>query len=172
MRGESPLERLRRFLPFLLVGLAAVSVLVAVIFWVQRGAHLRLEGKIGRVRTLGLPDGSTVLVVDFRVRNAADYPFVVRQVQMFVETAEGRTLEGAVASEVDASSLFQYYPVLGPRYNPTLVGRTRIEPRQSLDRMIAARFEAPEEQLETRRALRIRIEDVDGAVSEIGEERQ
>ncbi len=169
MRGESRLERLRRFLPFLGVGLAAVSVLVAVIFWVQRGAHLSLEGRIGRVRTLGLPDGSSVLVADFRVRNTAEYPFVVRQVQIFVETAEGRTLEGAVASEVDASALFQYYPLLGPRYNPTLLARTRIEPHQSLDRMIAARFEAPEEQLQARRGLRIRIEDVDGAVSEIRE---
>lgn len=171
MRGESRLERLRRFLPFLGAGLAAVSVLLAVIFWAQRGAHLRLEGKIGRVRTLALPDASSVLVADFRVRNSADYPFLVRQVRVFLETAEGKTLEGAIASDVDTSALFQYYPVLGPRYNPTLVARTRIQPGESLDRMIAARFEAPEEQLEARRGLRIRIEDVDGAISEIREPR-
>ncbi len=171
MRANSRLEQLRRLLPFFGVGLAALGLLIALIFWMQRGAHLRLEGKIGRVRTLALPDGSSVLIADFRVRNAADYPFVVRQVQIFLETADGRTLEGAVASEVDASALFQYYPILGPRYNPTLVARTRIEPRQSLDRMVAARFEIAEEQIETRRGMRIRIEDVDGAVSEIREQR-
>ncbi|MGB9604549.1 MAG: hypothetical protein ACPL88_01565, partial [Bryobacteraceae bacterium] len=91
----SKLERLRQFLPFFAVGLAVVSVLVAAIFWVQRGAHLRLEGTIGRVRTLGLPDASTVVVLDFRVTNLADYPFVVRQVQVFLDTPEGKTLQGA-----------------------------------------------------------------------------
>ncbi|MGC8793679.1 MAG: hypothetical protein ACP5U2_09850 [Bryobacteraceae bacterium] len=165
----SKLERLRQFLPFFAVGLAVVSVLVAAIFWVQRGAHLRLEGTIGRVRTLGLPDASTVVVLDFRVTNLADYPFVVRQVQVFLDTPEGKTLQGAIASELDASRLFEYYPVLGQRYNPTLLTRTRIEPHRSLDRMLAARFEAPEEEIERRRRLRIRVEEVDGAVSEIAE---
>ncbi|MDW8131481.1 MAG: hypothetical protein RMI94_13100 [Bryobacterales bacterium] len=171
MRAESRLERLCRFLPFLGAGLAVVAVLVATIVWMQGGAHLRLEGKIGRVRTLALPDASSLLVVDFRVRNEADYPFVVRQVQIFVQTEEGETLEGAVASEIDTSALFQYYPILGPRYNPTLVARTKIEPRQSLDRMLAARFEAEEGRLQSRRGLRIRIEELDGAVSEIVEQR-
>jgi len=50
--------------------------------------------------------------------------------------------------------------------------RTRIEPHQSLDRMLAVRFEVPEEAVEQRRTLRVRITDVDGAVSEIGEQRR
>jgi hypothetical protein len=167
----SRLERLRQFLPFLGVGLALLSVLVALIFWVQRGAHLDLKGTIGRVRTLALPDSSTVVILDFRITNVADYPFVVKHIEVFLETESGKTLEGAVASDQDTASLFQYYPLVGPRYNPTLLVRTRIPPQQSLDRMLAVRFEMAEEEVHRRRGLRVRIQEVDGALSEIEEER-
>jgi len=168
---ESKAERIRRFMPFLLIGLAAVSLLTALVFWIQRGAHLELEGRIQKVRTLALPDSSTIVVIDFRFANAANYPFVVRRVDVLLDSAEGRTLEGAVISEPDAVNVFRYYPLLGQKYNPSLTARTRIAPRQSLDRMIAARFELPEEQLARRKSLRVRVEDVDGAVSEISEQR-
>lgn len=166
---ESKAERIRRFLPFLLAGLGAVSLLVVLLFWVQRGAHLELKGRIQKVRTLALPDSSTVVVIDFRFVNTANYPFVVRRVDVLLDGADGRTLEGSVVSEADAESLFRYYPLLGQKYNPSLVVRTRIAARQSLDRMIAARFELREEDVERRKGLRVRVEDVDGAVSEIAE---
>lgn len=167
--SETRAERIRRFLPFLGVGLAAVAALVAAVFYIQRGAHPELQGRIQKVRSLALPDSSTVVVADFRCTNVADYPFVVRRVDLLVETADGRLLEGSLVSEIDASRLFEYYPLLGPKYNPTLLPRTRIGPHQSLDRMVAARFELAEEDLARRRRLAIRIEDVDGAVSELRE---
>jgi len=56
---------------------------------------------------------------------------------------------------------------------PSLVGSEMcIRDSQSLDRMLAVRFEVPEEAVEQRRTLRVRITDVDGAVSEIGEQRR
>lgn len=166
---ETRADRIRRFLPFLGVGLAAAGLLVAAVFYIQRGAHPELKGSIQKVRTLGLPDSSTVAVIDFRFVNAADYPFVVRRVDVLLEGADGATLEGSVVSDPDARTLFSYYPLLGPKYNETLLARTRIAPKQSLDRMVAARFEVPEEKFAQRRGLRIRVEDVDGAVSELRE---
>jgi hypothetical protein len=74
-----------------------------------------------------------------------------------------------VVSEGDAQRIFEYYPALGQKYNPSLVARTRIAARQSMDRMLAARFEVPEKELQARRRLIIRVEEVDGAVSEIAE---
>ena len=170
--AASKLERLRQFLPFVGIGAVLLSLLIALLFWVQRGAHLELEGAIGRARTLGLPDGSTIVILDFRIKNVADYPFVVKNIEVLLESREGKTWEGAIASDQDTARLFEYYPVLGPRYNPNLLVRTRIEPHQSLDRMLAVRFEVPEEAVEQRRTLRVRITDVDGAVSEIGEQRR
>ena len=163
---------LGKVLPYLGIGAVLFSLLIALLFWVQRGAHLELQGAIARARTLELPDGSTIVILDFRITNVADYPFVVKNVEVFLESAEGKTWQGAVASDQDATRLFQYYPVLGPRHNPTLLVRTRIGPHESLDRMLAVRFELPEEAVLRRRTFRVRVVDVDGAVSEIAEQRR
>ena len=156
----------KQLLPFIGVGVVIAAAMVAAVFWVQRGAHLALEGSIQKVRTLGVEQAGSIAVADFRFVNSSNYPFIVREVTVSVEDAGGRTLQGMVVSEGDAKRLFEYYPVLGQKYNESLVMRTRIAPRQSMDRMIAARFEIPEKQLQERKRLRIRVEDVDGAVSE------
>jgi hypothetical protein len=116
-----------------------------------------------------MDDNSSVAILDFRFVNPSNYGFVVREVKVSLEDKQGRTLDGAVVSEMDAKRLFQYYPMLGQKYNETLLLRTKIGPRQAMDRMVAARFEIPEKLLQDRKQLRIRVEDVDGPVSEIVE---
>jgi len=159
----------KELLPYFGVGVLLAGLAVALTLFLQRGTHLELEGSIQKVRLLSVEEAASIAVLDFRFVNGSDYLFVVREVAVSMEDAQGNVLEGAVISEVDAQRLFQYYPVLGQKYNPTLVVRTRIAPRQSLDRMVAARFEVPEKRLQGRRRLKIRIQDVDGAVSEIVE---
>jgi hypothetical protein len=156
----------KQLLPFVALGVVLAGLLVAFTFFVQRGAHLELEGSIQKVRTLAVEEHASIAVLDFRFVNPSNYLFMVREVAVSLEDRQGGIFEGAVVSEVDAQRLFQYYPVLGQKYNPSLVVRTRIAPRQSLDRMLAVRFEVSEKQLQERRRLKIRIDDVDGAVSE------
>lgn len=72
-------------------------------------------------------------------------------------------------SEVDARRLFDYYPVLGQKFNDSLLIRTKIKPHETMDRMLAARFEVPEKDLQARRQLRIRIEELDGPVVDLVE---
>jgi hypothetical protein len=158
-----------RLLGFVLVGLALLGVAVAWVFYVQRGAHLVLEGSIGKVRTLAVDENGSVAIVDFRFVNKADYRWVIRKVDVFVTGAQGQTIPGFTVSELDAARLFEYFPLLGQKYNESLVARARLEPHRTTDRMIAAKFEIPEAQLKARKGLRVRIEDVDGAVSEIAE---
>jgi hypothetical protein len=157
----------KEVLPFVAIGIVLVAVLVGILLFVQRGAHLELTGSVQKVRTLVLDDKASLAVLDFRFVNPSDYPFVVRQVGVSLVDAKGQTLDGAVVSEVDAERLFQYYPLLGQKYNDTLLMRTKIAPHQSMDRMIAARFEIPESSLKARKQLRILVEDVDGAVSDL-----
>ncbi len=155
--------------------LAGIGVVVALVggflFW-TRGAHVVLNGKIQKVRTREIESGSSLAVVDFRFVNPSDYPFVVRSVDLYVEGGDGKTAEGMIVSEVDAKRLFQAIPELGPKYNDTLKVRDKISSRQGEDRMISARFEIPESALQSRRRLWIRVEEVDGGVSEIKEERK
>jgi hypothetical protein len=159
----------RSFWGFLLVGLAAASTMVGVLLYWNRGAHIELKGSIQKVRTLATDPASAVVFVDFRFVNPADYPFVVRKVEVTMEDSSGNLIEGTSVADVDAKRLFQYYPAIGPKYNPSLLMNDKIAPRLSLDRMVAAQFMLAEEKVQARKALRIRIEDVDGAVSEMVE---
>ena len=135
----------------------------------QRGAHIEPTGKILKVRTLALDEGSSIAIVDFRVVNSSDYTVVVREVAVTVDESNGTSADGTVVSEMDARRLFQYYPVLGPKYNDSLIIRDRIKPHESLDRMIAARFEMPVARLDARKKLRLRVVDVDGPSGELVE---
>jgi hypothetical protein len=156
-------------LPFVAVGLVVVALLVGVLLYLNRGSHIRLDGRIQKVRTFGVDANNTVAIIDFRFANPANYPFVVRRVEVFCDTKDGKTLDGVVASDADAKRMLDYYAHLGPKYNDSLMIRDKVPPQASLDRMVAARFEAPEAQVQGRSRMRVRVEDVDGASSEITE---
>jgi vancomycin resistance protein YoaR len=149
----------------ILIGVVVVIAAVASLLYVQRGAHIELRGEILKVRTHELDAASSIAVVDFRFRNPADYPFIVRTVDVSIELKDGRTVEGQVVAEADTERVFQALPLLGQKYNRSLLAKDRVNARESLDRMIAARFEVPVSMLQERRQLSIRIEDVDGPVS-------
>ncbi len=159
----------KQLLPFIGIGVVVAGLAVALVFYLQRGAHLELQGAIQKVRTLAVEEKASIAVVDFRFVNSSDYLFVVREVKVSIEDRQGAIHDGAVVSEVDAQRLFEYFPALGQKYNASLLVRTRIAGRQSMDRMLAARFELSEKDLQARRRLIIRVEDVDGAVSELTE---
>lgn len=156
-----------RLLPYFGVGLVLIAVAVVWVFWMQRGAHVELRGSIQKIRTLAPEETGTVAIIDFRFRNTSDYAFQVRDVQAYVIAPDGREVEGQVIADVDAQRLFQYYPALGQRYNPTLMARSKIAGGESVDRMLTVRFEMPEAQFEKRRQLRIHIREVDGPESDI-----
>jgi len=153
----------------LVVGLGVVAVGVAGVFYMQRGAHTELKGAVLKVRTQAMDENSAVAVVDFRFANPAKYPFVVRQVDVAIEDKDGKRIDGTAVSDLDARRLFEYYPQLGQKFNDTLMMRNKIPPGQSMDRMITARFELPEAELQNRKKLIVRIVDLDGASSEIEE---
>jgi hypothetical protein len=153
------------------VGLVAVAIAVAWVLYIQRGAHIEPKGKILKVRTQALDNTSSVAVIDFRVANSSDYLIVVREVTVTLEDASGNPVDGMMVAEMDAQRLFQYYPLLGQKYNDTLKMRDRIPARQTLDRMIAARFEIPQAQLDARKKLTVRVDDVDGPFGELIETR-
>jgi hypothetical protein len=134
---------------------------------INRGAYIDLPGKILKVRTAPLDEASAIAVLDFRVTNPADYPFVIRKVTVALQDAAGNEAEGQTVSEVDARQLFQVIPLLGQKYNDTLLMRDSIPPHASWDRMVAARFEVPESTLAARKRLVVRIEEVDGKVFDL-----
>jgi hypothetical protein len=153
----------------LAVGLVVVAIGIGGVFYMQRGAHIDLKGAILKVRTQAMDENSSVAVIDFRFVNPANYPFVVREVKVSIEDKNGKKIEGQPVSELDARRLFQYYPQLGQKFNDSLMMRDKIMGRQSMDKMIASRFEVPEAALQERRKLTLTIVDVDGPEAELVE---
>jgi hypothetical protein len=151
------------------VGIAVIAVAVGSIFYVQRGAHLTLPGKVLKVRTAPLDDNSSVAVVDFRVTNPSDYNFMAKTVTLVLEDPNGNQTEGQTAPEMDAQRLFTGIPLLGQKYNDSLKERDKVPPHGTVDRMVAARFEVPEARLTTRKRFVVKVQEVDGMVSEFSD---
>jgi hypothetical protein len=152
------------------IGMLCVAIAVAMIFHMQRGAHIQVTAKILKVRTAPLEDNAAVLVADFRVTDTADYAFLVNKVTLIVVDAHGKQIEGDTISEIDARRIFEAFPLLGPKYNPSLILREQIAPHATVDRMTSARFEVADAVLQARKNLILRIEEADGrAVDEFTE---
>jgi hypothetical protein len=155
---------------FLVAGLAVVGGLIFTMLTATQGAHLRLEGKILKVRVLALPgSAASIVVVDFRVTNPSNVPFVVNSVTLHLEPAKGDASDGNTISKSDIDNMFRYEKLLGPKYNDTLSLQDRIPAHKTADLMTGARFELPESAMNGRKSIRLRIEDVDGATAEITE---
>ena len=156
----------------LIGGLAVAGLIAGAVVWFQWSAHTEIQGSILKVRTLAMDEASSVAVIDFRFANPGRFPFVVREVNVSLEDAEGKTIAGTTVAESDAKRLFQYFPVLGQKFNDSLIMRTKIPPRETMDRMIAARFEIPEPALANRKNLTVRVVDLDGPTSELVEHKK
>ncbi|HKE25497.1 MAG TPA: hypothetical protein VKB88_24225 [Bryobacteraceae bacterium] len=153
------------------IGIAVIAVAVGSIFFMQRGAHLTLPGKVLKVRIAPLDDNSSVAVVDFRVTNPSDYTFMAKNVTVVLDDGSALQMEGQTSSEMDAKRLFAGIPLLGEKYNESLKERDKVPPHGTLDRMVAARFEVPESKLAARKRFIVKVEEVDGMVSELVEQK-
>jgi hypothetical protein len=154
-----------------LIGVAIVALAVAMIFHAQAGAHIELTGRILKVRTAPIDENSSVAAVDFRVTDPANYAFMVDRATLTLVEANGTQVDGETVSEPDAVRLFNALPLLGEKYNPSLIIGERIGAHQTVDRMTSARFEVADSVLEARKNLILRIDEVDGRATAVFRER-
>ena len=149
------------------IGLLVIGAMVGGGLFASRGAHLELEGSVRKTRVAALSPTRTVVVLDFRASNLADYPFVVKTIEVEVTLADGRKEIGQFVPEVDAKSLFPALPALGDKLAASIGTGEKIGKKQTVERMAAASFNLPEADLEARKGVLLRLRDVDGPVSEL-----
>ena len=152
----------KQFLIFFGVGVVAVVLAVVAILQHTKGAHLVLQGKILKVRTGALGDSDSIAVLDFRVENPSDVPFMVREVDVTLEQPNGNMVDGQAIAKGDLKQVFQYNHFLGEQYNEGLAIKDKILPHTSMDRMVAVRFDLKSHDLETAKAIHMSILDMDG----------
>jgi hypothetical protein len=156
----------KQFLIFFGAGIVLIAIAISAVFYTHRGAHLELKGQVLKVRTGALSDQDSIAVLDFRVENISDVPFVVRQVEVTLDKQDGSTAESAIISKIDLPKLFQFNRFLGDQYNDSLSIKDKILPHQTVDRMVAARFDIPNKELEAAKAIHLSIQDMDGPLYE------
>jgi hypothetical protein len=148
------------------IAVILVAAAVGAILYSTKDSQVHLAGSLLRVRTHAVDADNTVVLADVRITNPTTQQFVVQDVEVFVDDLKGDSF-----SETDARRLFEYYPVLGQKYNSNLVVRQKINAGESIDRMVTVSFKATDEKIQKRKALRIVITDVDGAKTEIVEKK-
>src|ERR1700730_9669307 len=139
---------------FFLAGIVLVGGLVYLILRGPRGAHLQLQGSVLKMRSGQLDEKSSAAVLDFRVQNVSDVPFVVRTVTVTLEKADGATADGMLVAKSDLQQLLAYNKFLGSQYSPALSVKDQIAPHAQVDRMVAVRFEEPLAALERAKGVR------------------
>src|SRR5205807_3313868 len=75
----------KRLLLLLGVGVVVIGGAIVVVLSGTKGSHLELQGQVLKARTGGLSDTDSVAVLDFRIKNTSDIPFVVRQVKVTLD---------------------------------------------------------------------------------------
>jgi hypothetical protein len=159
----------RTFLAAFGIGLVVVAIVVLGTLVKTKGGHLTLTGKVMHVRTLSTDPQNSIVIVDFRVRNEAEIPFMSREAKLILTKADGSEVEGDTIAQTDMDRVFDYYKTLGPKYNPVLVQRDRVKGGETLDRMLAASVALPEGEVEKRKNVTVRLFDVDGPTFDIKE---
>jgi len=148
------------------VGIVVIAIALALILSSTKGSHLVLNGKILKVRSGALSEDDSIAVMDMRLENPSNVPFVVRQVDVTLEKKDGTMAEGLVVAKGDLKQLFQYNRFLGDQYNDSLTIKDQIAPHATVDRMVAARFEVKNQDLESAKAIHLSIQDMDGPLFE------
>jgi len=155
---------------FLIVFGVALLVVGAAVFFIvygNRGSHLVLNGKVLKVRTGALSDQDCIAVLDIRLENPSDVPFVVREVEVTLNKQDGSTATAAIIAKTDLHQVFQFNRFLGDQYNDSLSIKDKVPPHSTVDRMVAARFDVPNKDLENAKNLHVSIQDMDGPLFEI-----
>jgi hypothetical protein len=159
--------------PFLLTFLAALVVIgggIGLVF-LNSKAHVDPKGAILKVRTIKLDDKNSAAVVEIRLINDADYALVARNIETLATGGSGE-IQGNIVAEMDVKTMYRYHTELGEQYNPVLKLRDQVPPKSSVDREVCAMYSIPVEELDRRKDMIVRVQDVTGPILEMHEKRR
>jgi hypothetical protein len=158
----------------LTAGLIAVVAVVAVlgaILFSTRHNKIEVKGSVLKLRSHQLSADRTVVLMDVRLQNPSTQQFMVKEVEVYVDGADGKATQAEIFSDIDGQRVIDYYPVLGKKYNPSLIRRDKIAAGATADRTLLINVPMSDEQFGKRKRVRIVVHDADGPTSEFAEVR-
>jgi hypothetical protein len=147
-------------------GLLATLLIAGFVVFIKRGDRLAPTATVLKERSIDLNEQTGLLLLDIRLVNDSDTVMTVAKIGMTAQMPDGGQFTGHVLRKSDLIGTFNYFPLLGEKYNEALGYDDEIPPRSKVDRMIAASFDAPLSVLDGRKNVTIKIEDRTGAAAE------
>lgn len=158
--------------PFIvLAGVAVLAILLGGAFYIQWDAHMLLDGRVMKVRTLNAVPEATIVVIDARLNNTSGYIYIVGETKVEIEDSKGNKTEGTQIAEMDADRLFEGYPALGQRFNPNLKIRDKLPAHATADRQFSVHFPMTAAAVAARKRFIVTVRELDGLESQIVETR-
>ena len=141
------------------IGVAAVAVMVGIVLYMQKDAAVALKCQV-KARTLATRDIESLVIADLHLTNSSSYPFVIRDISVTLETANGDMTRGVVA-RCDAERFIAATPQSGPYHQPYIT-KARIPAGATVDYTVLAPFPIPEKMITEGKRLRFTILELDG----------
>ncbi|MDZ4800395.1 MAG: hypothetical protein SGI92_19735 [Bryobacteraceae bacterium] len=154
-----------------LIAVVAVVAAVGAILFSTRHNKVEVKGQVLKVRSHQLSADRTVVLMDVRLENPSTQQFMVKDVEVYVDGSDGKPTQADIFSDVDGQRVIDYYPVLGKKYNPSLIRRDKIASGKTVDRTLLINVPISDVQFAARKGLRIVVQDADGPKSEFSEAR-
>ena len=165
--ANKPKLQLPDFFKYLLIACGIVAVIVAIVYWGNRGSQVRLEARVLKARVIPTDDAASLAVLEVRIHNPANVLFVIREAHLKAVLADGNEIDGAPVTQGDLDRYLDYYKTYGARYNPVLRTKEKVFGGALTDRTIAASFPRAAADIDKRRGFVLEVADVDGAVTRI-----
>jgi len=134
--------------------------------------RLQVSGEVLKVRSLALTPESTLIILDYRLRNDSDVNFVLKEDTILWTDADGKEREATHVTRPDMDRILQYTQQAGPKYNEMFVVREKLTGKAMIDRMSAASIPVSEADFAKRKSVKLRLTDLDGLAFELPERKK
>ena len=149
------------------IGVVVLAIVLFFVVYGNRASYLQPTGRILQVRTAPLDDSTSALVVDFEATNPSGRDMTVRWVNLTIHRADGASPDSMAIAGPDLPALFRAHPELGKLEHPYAREREPIKAGETVDQIIAVRYDLPERELKQRKDLQLVVEDVTGPKLEL-----
>ena len=141
-------------------------LLVGFVLWFGNfstsDSRLQVSGEILKVRSMEMTPDSTLVILDFRMKNESNVNFVLKESTILWTNSEGRELEATHVARPDLDRVLQYAQQAGPKYNEMFVIRDKLTGKAMLDRMVSGTVPVSDAVFAKRKGLKLRLTDLDG----------
>jgi hypothetical protein len=160
-----------KFPIFFAIAIAALALFGWFSYSSTSDSRLQVSGEILKVRSVELTPESTLVLLDFRIRNESDVNFLLKEDTILWTDAAGKEHEATHVTRPDLNRILQYSQQ-AVKFNEMFVIRDKLGGKAMIDRMTAGSISVPDAEFAKRKSVRLKLTDLDGLTFELQERKK